>query len=161
MNKTLTTCLCVLPLCGHALTPLYQGSHVIKATPYLWASNTAHDEAIETISHLSHPDYRFPVKSELTPGVVSDMALSMDDLSFPFFVVGADTYSLHWLDAQCKDLKALNALGLVTNIDTEVQLHAVEKVCDMTFLPVDLTDFSKELPIAHYPFLVSHQGIEQ
>ena len=101
------------------------------------------------------------VTPELTPGRVrrKEANLFMDT---PFFIVGADPHSSQWLVQHRSKLKALNAIGIAVNVQTEKQLKLLQKSAGgIRISPVKGEKLAKQLKLKHYPVLVSGRIIEQ
>lgn len=111
---------------------------------------------------LVHEDAMLPVKSQiLSPGKVEPRTVSMPGLS-PFFLVGADEFSLQWLRARATDLETINAAGLAVEVRTVSDLARIRATTPaLTILPVNGDDIARRLQIKHYPVLVTPQSLEQ
>ena len=97
----------------------------------------------------------------LTPGKVhrKEANLFMDT---PFFIVGADPHSSQWLIQHRNKLKALNAIGIAVNVQTQEQLKLLQKSAGgIPISPIRGGKLAKQLAIKHYPVLVSGRIIEQ
>ncbi len=103
-----------------------------------------------------------PVQSPgLTPGQVERRHL---DIKFarPFFLIGSDPVSRHWLKTHRKELLRIGAVGMLVQAETVEDLRAIAKLSGgLPILPAPATDIAKALGLSHYPVLVSNQGIEQ
>ena len=103
-----------------------------------------------------------PIQSPgLTPGQVERRHL---DIKFarPFFLIGADPVSRHWLKINRKELLRIDAVGMLVQADTVDDLRAIAKLSGgLPILPAPATDIAAALGLTHYPVLISTQGIEQ
>ena len=80
----------------------------------------------------------------------------------PFFLVGSDLYSLRWLAANAKTLRALGAVGLLVQADTEDDVRRVgEAAQGLSITPGSGTDLVRVLGIRRYPVLITRDGFMQ
>ncbi|MGH8538077.1 MAG: PFL_4695 family integrating conjugative element protein [Gammaproteobacteria bacterium] len=79
----------------------------------------------------------------------------------PLFLVGADPESLRWLDANRERLKQLGAVGMLVQAETEAELKAVtEAAHGLPLIPASGEAFAERLDVAHYPVLITREGVE-
>ncbi len=106
---------------------------------------------------------RLPVNTPaLTPGKVYSKKINQPNLAKPFFIVGADRLSHHWLIENKHQLKKLRAIGIAVNVQTEQQLAALEySAGGLNINPVKGGKMARQLKMKHYPVLVSGGLIEQ
>ncbi|WP_416139111.1 integrating conjugative element protein [Halomonas sp. HK25] len=104
-----------------------------------------------------------PVTSErLSPGEVRFRPLELPSRMTPFFLVGDDALSLRWLEARREVLRELNAVGLVIEVDTVEGLQRLREAAPgLELRPTPGDDLAGRLGLAHYPVLVTPQGLEQ
>ncbi|TNL06128.1 integrating conjugative element protein [Kosakonia cowanii] len=104
----------------------------------------------------------FPVVTpELSPGSVADRPLNAPGMQ-PLFIVGDDAESLAWLKENHAKLVALNATGLVVNVNNQQDFTALsQKTEGLTLLPVSGSDLSRRLKLSHYPVLITSTGLTQ
>jgi len=104
-----------------------------------------------------------PVTSErLSPGEVRFRPLELPSHMTPFFLVGDDALSLRWLEARGDTLRELNAVGLIVEVATPEGLERLrEAVPGLELRPTPGDDLAGRLGLAHYPVLVTAQGLEQ
>ncbi len=104
-----------------------------------------------------------PVRSaRLTPGRVEARSLELPAGMSAFFIVGADALSRRWLAQRGPRLRALHAVGLVVNVKTAAQLQALRRAGDgLVLRPVAGDDIAERLDLAHYPVLITSQGVQQ
>ena len=104
-----------------------------------------------------------PVTSDrLTPGSVARRAIDMPAGMTPFFIVGADTLSMRWLEQRGARLRELHAVGLVVNVKTADQLQRLRQRGEgLVMRPVAGDDIAKRLSLTHYPVLVTPEAIQQ
>jgi integrating conjugative element protein (TIGR03765 family) len=114
-----------------------------------------------------YDERRFPVRTpELSPGNVASRPLpaSLRQVPppIPFFIVGTDALSTHWLITWRARLRELGASGLVVEASDKAAFDALAQAADG--LPLALasgTAIARVLGLTHYPVLVSREGIEQ
>lgn len=104
-----------------------------------------------------------PVTSErLSPGEVRFRPLELPSRMTPFFLVGDDALSLRWLEARGEPLRELNAVGLIVEVATSEGLERLrEAATGLELRPTPGDDLAQRLGLAHYPVLVTAQGLEQ
>lgn len=104
-----------------------------------------------------------PVRTpELTPGHFTPKTIAIPYLERPVFMVGADRLSLQWLEQHHKRLNALQAVGLVVNVETAQQLAQLKQsVAPLELYALPGTSFAKQFTLTHYPALISASRIEQ
>ena len=98
-------------------------------------------------------DIRLPVNSQIQAGVIKRHQLSIVNFSSPLFVIGDDAVSRDWLFKHAAQMKAMNALGFITNVDTKVRLQQLEEIAGFPLMPVNVDDLSELLQVSHYPFV--------
>ncbi|WP_437884518.1 integrating conjugative element protein [Pseudomonas sp. LRF_L74] len=111
---------------------------------------------------LIHEDAMLPVKSQvLSPGKLQARKLTIPGLP-PFFLVGADEFSIQWLRARAADLRSINAAGLAVEVHTPADLARIRATAPgLMILPVNGDDIARRLQIEHYPVLITGQTLEQ
>lgn len=104
----------------------------------------------------------FPVVTpELSPGSVADRPLNAPGMQ-PLFIVGDDAESLAWLKENHAKLVALNATGLVVNVNSQQDFTALsQKAEGLTMLPVSGSDLARRLKLSYYPVLITSTGLTQ
>ena len=99
--------------------------------------------------------------SRLSPGTVPRRVIEAPGL-MPFFLVGEDDLSRHWLEQRAAALQELNAVGFVVNVSSGQALAALRRLAPgLTLAPVSGDDLAERLELRHYPVLVTPTGIEQ
>jgi integrating conjugative element protein (TIGR03765 family) len=77
-------------------------------------------------------------------------------------MIGSDNWSRQWLLTHRERLKEIGAVGMLVQADTLADLRTIAELADgLSILPASGTDIAQALGIAHYPVLISAQGIEQ
>lgn len=104
-----------------------------------------------------------PVSSErLSPGEVHFRPLELPSRMTPFFLVGDDALSLRWLEAHGEILRELNAVGLIVEVAAPEGLERLREAAPgLELRPTPGDDLAQRLGLAHYPVLVTPQGLEQ
>lgn len=103
-------------------------------------------------------DYRLPVKSKATRGLVTRHHINFSGFSTPIFIIGDDPVSKTWLIEHAAQLRQLHALGFITNIKNPETLHALQTEFDLPLLPADVDDLMFVLEVNHYP-LMMNEGV--
>lgn len=115
------------------------------------------------------PDRRYteadilPVRSDrLSPGVVQQRSAQLAGLTQPIFLIGDDDLSRQWLQRRLPELRRLNAVGLVVEVQDAEALHALRRLAPgVSLSPASGDDLAQRLHLKHYPVLVTPTGIEQ
>ena len=80
----------------------------------------------------------------------------------PFFLIGSDALSVQWLATHHDTLKALGAVGMLVQADTEADVRRVAEVAqDLSITLGSGSDLAAALGIHHYPVLITRDGIRQ
>jgi integrating conjugative element protein (TIGR03765 family) len=108
------------------------------------------------------PERLLPIQSPgLTPGKVERRHLDRR-FARPFFLIGSDPVSRHWLRAHRAELLRIGAVGMLVQAATVDDLRVIAALAGgLPILPAPATDIAEALGLSHYPVLVSGQGIEQ
>jgi integrating conjugative element protein (TIGR03765 family) len=94
-------------------------------------------------------------------GKVVTRAANIKNLIRPIFIVGTGKESILWLKKYQARLKSLNALGIVTNINSNKDYEAIVKETGLHLLPLNANELAVKFGIRHYPVLISKHLIEQ
>ena len=162
------------------LTVIHDSGHTESIAPYLTTvlpvesgsptagtANPAPDSNLLGPAQLSN---LLPIRSPgLAPGALSPHTVPEDTLTRlasgnapPFFLVGSDALSLHWLESRRAELQQLGAVGMLVQAQTEDDVRAVAQLAQG--LPITLgsaSDLAQALGISRYPVLISKHGVEQ
>jgi integrating conjugative element protein (TIGR03765 family) len=105
-------------------------------------------------------DQHLPIRSpSLTPGPVETRRLTTRLLQ-PLFLVGSDSASLQWIEANHERLKQLNAIGMLVQAENEAELKSAMAVAEgLPLIPASGEAFAEQLGIRHYPVLITREGI--
>jgi integrating conjugative element protein (TIGR03765 family) len=101
-----------------------------------------------------------PIRSpSLTPGPI-EAHRRPTRLMQPLFLVGADPESLRWLDANRERPQQLGAVGMLVQAETEAELKTVtEAAHGLPLIPASGEAFAERLGVAHYPVLITREGL--
>ena len=150
------------------LIVIYDSGNTQPIAPFLEVFESADEisqkSPVSTTPQLgaADPEAWLPIQSPgLTPGLVQ--ARSHDrPFSRPFFLIGSDARSRHWLKDHRDRLKEIGAVGMLVQADTVDDLRAIAKLANgLSILPAAGSDIAQALGISHYPVLISAHGIEQ
>lgn len=99
--------------------------------------------------------------TRLSPGVVTTRVIHAPGLQ-PVFLIGDDARSRDWLRRHLNHLRALDAVGLVVQVDTPQALAALRALAiGLTLAPVSGDELAQRLGLRHYPVLITARAIEQ
>ncbi|HBI22036.1 MAG TPA: integrating conjugative element protein [Legionella sp.] len=98
-------------------------------------------------------DIRLPVKSKTQAGIIKSHPIALVNFSSPIFAIGDDAISRDWLVKHAAEMKAMNALGFITNVETKAHLQQLEELAGFPLMPVNIDDLSEILQVSHYPFV--------
>jgi len=78
----------------------------------------------------------------------------------PLFLVGADRWSLQWLQQNQARLLELQAVGMVINVQSERDLNLLRQAAGgLQLMPASGEAMSAGLGLKHYPVLIAPPGI--
>lgn len=165
-----------LLLVGMALTPvlawagvtvIYDSGDTRPLAPYLEmlkGSERSTNRAATSAPKLGAAEARalLPIRSPgLSPGPVQSRTHPRP-FARPFFLIGSDPGSLQWLITHRERLKAIGAVGMLVQAETLADVQATADASGgLPIMPASGADIAAALGIAHYPVLVTSQGIEQ
>lgn len=139
------------------------------AAPYLDAVNGRANEFSppQSLSSAEPPtslsvSTMLPVATpEMTPGTVVSRQLNLQGMP-PVFIVGNDDLSRSWIQKRSAELTKLGATGLVVNIASESELDSLKRIApSLMMAPVQGGDLARRLQLAHYPVLITADGLAQ
>ena len=155
-------------LAGAALTVIYDSGDTQPIAPFLDALESSETTAPQRPAlqppqlGAADPASLLPIRSPgLTPGPVQPRN---HDRPFtrPFFLIGSDSLSRHWLLEHRYRLKEIGAVGMLIQADTLDDLQAIaELAAGLSVMPASASDIAKALGVSHYPVLTTPHGIEQ
>lgn len=149
------------------VTVIYDSGDTRSLAPYLEIlerTEPATDDSLINTPRQGAADVQalLPIRSPgLTPGPVR--ARSHDRrFARPFFLIGSDPASRQWLLRHRDRLKTIGAVGMLVQAETLADLRAIANLSGgLPIMPASAADIATALDIAHYPVLISAQGIEQ
>ena len=105
----------------------------------------------------------FPVQtSVMTPGSVKAQKMELNQLTTPIFIIGSDATSKDWLKRHVDKLKELHAIGFLVEVASQTELDAIKTmVGSIPLVPISGNALAERFKLAHYPVLISQNGIEQ
>jgi len=114
---------------------------------------------------LTVDSYGLPVKTpSMTPGKVHARSLPALQGKMagarPLFLVGADQWSLQWIQQNQARLLELQAVGMVVDVDTESDLKILRQAAGgLQLMPASGEAVAKGLGLKHYPVLIAPPGV--
>lgn len=139
------------------------------AAPYLDAVNGQPNEfSVPQALSPSEPPASLSVSAmlpvatpEMTPGEIVSRPLSLPGMP-PVFIVGNDELSRSWLQKRAPELKSMGATGMVVNVASEPELASLKNNAPaLVMVPVQGGDLARRLQLAHYPVLITADGVSQ
>lgn len=167
LSLLLPLVLATLPASAALITVADLGGE--PAAPYLDAVNGKSNEFTppQSLSSSEPPaslsvSTMLPVSTpEMTPGVVVSRPLNLPGMP-PVFIVGDDDLSRNWMQKRSAELLRLGATGLVVNISSESALDSLKRITpSVAMAPVQGGDLARRLQLAHYPVLITADGLVQ
>ncbi|MDE1485136.1 integrating conjugative element protein [Xenorhabdus bovienii] len=103
-----------------------------------------------------------PIKTpEMSPGKVIERPLSLQGVG-TLFLIGDDELSRTWLIQNVENLKKLNAVGMVIQVDSANSFFELKQLGNGILLsPISGSDLAKRLQLTHYPVLITETGLTQ
>ncbi len=114
---------------------------------------------------LTVGNYGLPVKTpSMTPGKVHPRTLPALQGKMagaqPLFLIGADQWSLQWLQQNQARLTELRAVGMVIAVDTEIDLTTLRQAAgQLQLMPASGEAIARHLGLNHYPVLIAPPGV--
>lgn len=104
-----------------------------------------------------------PVRTpSMQPGRIEPLKNTFPYLQLPLFIVGSDDLSKRWLQENRAQLKAIHAVGMLVQVETEQELNDIKAIADGLWIsPASGESIAVSLDLHHYPVLISKIGIEQ
>jgi integrating conjugative element protein (TIGR03765 family) len=104
---------------------------------------------------------RFPMRSSMQVGLVNNQR-HQHPLTTPLFIASNDPVSLHWVDTNRAYLRSINAMGIVTNVDSALELDAMKRrFAELQLVAMPVTSIAQAFSLHHYPVLITAQEIRQ
>jgi integrating conjugative element protein (TIGR03765 family) len=161
------------------LMVIYDSGKTQSLVPYLQILETAKDSG--STDPLSRPrasealgpaniDNQLPLRSPgLSPGSLRQSGLNVElqrrfalGAPRPFFLVGSDPMSQHWLRKHRARQVTIGAVGMLVQAETREDIQDIAKIAQGLSISVgSATDLAKALGIKRYPVLITAKGLEQ
>lgn len=110
---------------------------------------------------LSEADILPIVSHRMTPGQVQPIKMNLPGM-LPLFLIGADNFSKNWLQSNYDYLNKIGAMGLVVSVNTTNELAQLRQLAPgLTLMPTQGDDLASRLSLAHYPALLTSEGLSQ
>lgn len=92
---------------------------------------------------------------ELTPGPVTARPLKLPGIG-ALFLIGGDALSRRWLADNRDRLRAMNAAGLVVNVQSQQDVASLrDLVPGIPLAPASGSSLARRLQLSHYPVLIT------
>ena len=162
--------LAFFPAAVMALTVIQASNDTVSLIPYVTSmgndetptnSLALTPEQVANLKPFSVEASQFPLESPLSAGKVDTHAVNLPALTQPLFVIGDDTFSLQWLQQNTAALKKMHAVGLITNVGSELRYKTIEQTSGWVLLPVSLEGIESLVPVTHLPFLLTATAVMQ
>lgn len=103
-----------------------------------------------------------PIRTpEMTPGAFESRPVNLPGIG-ALYLVGDDPLSRAWLERNAAKLNAINALGMVVNIDSEAALRELQALAQGGIVsPMPGSDLARRLQLSHYPVLITETLLTQ
>ena len=137
-----------------------------SAPPYYQSLNPQLDQATPPAPRVGNAAdaeaAMLPVRStQLSPGEVQRRVIRAPGLT-ALFLIGDDERSRAWLRQRQAELRELQAVGLVVNVESMAALTALRRLAPgLTLSPASGDDLAQRLGLRHYPVLITSTGVEQ
>jgi integrating conjugative element protein (TIGR03765 family) len=152
-----------MPVTSQAeLTVIYDSGKTKPTGIYLKEHRIQRSDVPPMPNPTTLPATQYPVTTRLSVGRVDPQTVNMPPAFHPLFIVGSDTWSVQWLQMHQARLLALQAVGILTDAKSEADLRKLHNQFPrLTFLPISADAITGQLPIQHYPVLITRDRIEQ
>ena len=116
-------------------------------------------------ARLTAGNYGLPVQTpSMTPGQVASRSLPALQGKMvgarPLFLIGADQWSLQWLQQNQAQLSELQAVGMVVEVERDSDLQILRQAAgSLPLMPASAEALARELGLQHYPVLIAPPGV--
>lgn len=143
-----------------ALTVIYDSGNTLPLSNYVNRQTKPKTQPlISGTANFSVLPVRTP---SMHPGRVESRKITFPYLQLPLFIVGSDDLSKRWLQENRAQLKALQAVGMLVQAETERDLNDIKAIADGLWIsPASGESIAASLDLHRYPVLISKTGIEQ
>jgi integrating conjugative element protein (TIGR03765 family) len=109
------------------------------------------------------PIVKYPVTTtKLSVGQVEPKAVKLPLGFHPVFIVGNDELSRQWLQIKHDRLLELRAVGILIEVKSQEDLEELQKrFPKLVFMPMSVDGIAENLPVKHYPVLITRDRVEQ
>lgn len=138
---------------GFSLT-LLKDAGGIDANPWLILKANPAQFSLREMQKIALPG--FPARSKL--GQASFKAYQINactKLEPPFFVIGSDPFSITWFNIHKTFLQKRQAIGLITNIESEEKQIEIEALSALPLIPSNIDELAKIFQVPGYPFFTN------
>ncbi|WP_133127693.1 PFL_4695 family integrating conjugative element protein [Legionella nagasakiensis] len=104
--------------------------------------------------NLSSP-IGIPAISQASTGKVAAKTINNALLDTTIFIIGVDKASQEWLQQHQKQLKDMQAIGFITNVDNFEVIAQLQEQSQLPLLPVNVDPLLKLINEQHYPLVIS------
>ncbi|WP_336844112.1 integrating conjugative element protein [Providencia rettgeri] len=138
------------------------------ASPFYDAINNAQNEWDSrqntplTLPAEVSPAMVLPVRTpEMTPKLFESRQVTLPGIG-ALYLIGDDPLSREWLESHAEKLNAMNAVGMVVNVESDVALQELRQLAQGGLLsPMPGTDLATRLQLSHYPVLITEHELTQ
>jgi integrating conjugative element protein (TIGR03765 family) len=168
-NAVLLSALATPALAVGALTVIYDSGETYPLARFLEVFDEEQvQEAgpqaspVQPTLGAADPEHLLPIRSlGLTPGRVEPRDIRRP-FARPFFLIGADGLSREWFATHRDRLAEIGAIGMLVEAQTLDDLRAIAAIAEgLPILPASAGNIAEALGLAHYPVLITKDGIEQ
>ena len=146
---------------------LYDSGQTIDITPFMkpLRPKPQAGRQLPPAPSFAASGYGLPVETpSMTPGRVPSRSLPMLQGKMagarPLFLIGADQWSLQWLQQNQPRLVELQAVGMVVSVETERDLNVLRQAAgSLPLMPASGEVVALHLGLQHYPVLIAPPGI--
>ena len=140
-------------------------SNYLQTVPNLTQGDVIHTFQVQR-SKLVEPahvvsGFQFPIKSSFTSGIVKPHKISSPPFPYPIFVIGSDETSINWAQQNAAKLKALHAIGIITNVNSDKEFEHVKEDISLPLIPASIDGLQELVKTSHYPFLLINGEVIQ
>ncbi len=105
---------------------------------------------------------RFPVMSPgISAGVLHPITVELPQLATPICIVGADEFSLQWIQRYRDILVESRATCIITNVSSEMEVNSVKAHLPVPAFAAAVNELLDSLRVDRYPVLLSQTMAEQ
>lgn len=118
-------------------------------------------DALRVPNAVSIHASRYPLRSGMRVGIVNNQRHHYP-LTTPLFIASNDPVSLHWIDTNREYLRSINAIGIVTNVDSDRDVTAMKnQFSELQLVAMPVENIAQAFALHNYPVLITAQEIRQ